>query len=97
MTDKPAFGFQNLGDFTPTPKPASAQPTKTDEIDEAASKLGFFARDTTNQRRKKRRVSKPVDQFNIRAHIDDINRFVEFAETNNLSYRQLFSELVKKL
>ena len=98
MSDTPAFGFDGLDTFKPKPRPkAKTVETPTEEIDAAGETLGFHSRGQELKRRKKKGVTKPVEQFNIRAHIEDINRFVAFAEQTNKSYREVFSELVKKL
>ena len=83
----------------PSHGPVKTQNTDeiTARVDKAGEELGFSARNQTVERRKKKSVTKPTDQFNLRAHIEDINRFVTYAEDNRKSYREVFEELVKKL
>lgn len=98
MNDTPAFGFNELDRFKPKPRPKEKKgEVQTDEIDAVGEDLGFHSRGQELKRLKKKGVSKPVEQFNIRAHIEDINRFVAYAEQSNKSYREIFSDLVKKL
>ena len=99
MNTKPAFGFSGLDEFKPKPKPVKTrtQEIETEAVDNAGEDLGFTPRGQTVERRKKKGITKPVEQFNIRAHIEDINRFVDYAENSNKSYREIFSDLVKKL
>lgn len=99
MSDKPAFGFEGLDEFTTKPKPIKTKSTTADTkaIDEAGVKLGFTPRNNSVERRKRKGVTKPVEQFNLRAHIEDINRFIEYAESENKSYREAFADLVENL
>jgi hypothetical protein len=98
MTDGPEFGFGLLPEFKPKPKTEkSKNKDNIAEVDVAASKLGFSSREALPERRKKKGVTKPTDQFNLRAHIEDINTFVEYAEKTNKSYREVFADLVEKI
>ncbi len=99
MNTKPDFGFQDLSSFRTKTKPekTSIEAIELAAVDCAGENLGFTARNEAISRRRKRGITKPVEQFNIRAHIEDINRFVAHAEHTNKSYRQIFSDLVEKL
>lgn len=98
MADGPDFGFSLLTDFKTKPKNTnSTQPENMTNIDVVAEELGFSSREPLPQRRKKKKVTKPTDQFNLRAHVEDINTFVDYAEKTNKSYREVFAELVKLL
>lgn len=103
MTNKPAFGFDDLDAFkprakvTPSKQAETKQNDETEKVDVVAEQLGFSSRETQISRRRKKGVVKPTEQFNLRAHIEDINRFVEYAERTNKSYREVFQELVNKL
>lgn len=99
MNDKPAFGFNDLSDFKPKPRPFKTK-TLSDEanaVDSVGKDLGFTQREAPVERRRKKGVTKPTDQFNLRAHIEDINKFVEYAESTNKSYREVFAELIELL
>ena len=55
------------------------------------------APDEAVRRRRSRGSQEPVDQFNIRASVADINRFITWCETNRYSYREGFGRLVSSL
>ena len=99
MSKEPAFGFNSLDEFKPKPKPTKTRThdIEIEQVDSIGENLGFTPRNNTIERRKKKGVTKPAEQFNIRAHIEDINTFVDYAETSNKSYREVFAELVANL
>jgi len=98
MAKTPSFGFTDLSDFKPkTPESQSDTMVNLEEVDAVADNLGFETREKQITRRKKKGVSKPTDQFNLRAHIEDINKFVDYAEKSGKSYRELFEQLVSRL
>lgn len=99
MAEKPAFGFNDLSDFKPKPKPVKTHSADVAAaaVDAAGQNLGFAAREAPVERIRKKGVTKPVDQFNLRAHIEDINRFIAYAESTNKSYREVFAEIVQHL
>jgi hypothetical protein len=90
---KPSFGFEGLADIQPASTP-SREPIPHD-IDRAGERLGFTSREATVRRKRRQPNEEPTDQLNLRASIPDINRFVEWCESNRYSYREGFAELVK--
>ena len=98
MTNIPSFGFTDLSDFKPkTADSKSGSIINIEEVDAVAENLGFETREKQIIRRKRKGVSKPTDQFNLRAHIEDINKFIDHAEKSGKSYRELFEQLVSRL
>lgn len=95
MTSKPSFGFGKLAEIQPT-VPELAAPIAR-EIDRVADKLGFPSREVPTRRKRRIAVDEPTDQLNLRAAIADINRFVEWCETERMSYREGFGRLVAKI
>ena len=96
MSERPKFGFNGLAALRPGTSPASEHDLAA--ADEAAARLGFHSRETTPpQRRRLKRSSETATQFNLRAEISDINRFVEWSERNGWSYREAFARLVKHI
>lgn len=93
MSTKPSFGFGNLADIRPEPAPAPVSA----EIDRAGERLGFQSREVVQRRKRRVAVDEPTDQFNLRAAIADINRFVEWAESERISYREAFGRLVRMI
>lgn len=100
MTNKPSFGFDKLAEFKPRPEAAAAHKVDNkadvEAIDEVAMRHGFESRERASGRRKRSKVIKQTEQFNLRAHIEDIDLFVEYAEKHNLSYRVVFEQMVKR-
>ena len=91
---KPSFGFEGLADIQPAP--ASVPEPMVQEIDRIGERMGFTSREAVVRRKRRPPNDEPSDQINIRASIADINRFVEWCETNRYSYREGFAELVKQ-
>ena len=87
---KPSFGFEGLADIQPAP--TTSRESIPHDIDRAGERLGFTSREATVRRQPN---EEPTDQLNLRASIPDINRFVEWCESNRYSYREGFAELVK--
>lgn len=66
------------------------------EADRAAERLGFQSREASPVRRRRRQpVEEAVDQFNLRAAVTDLNRFIEWCEDERQSYREGFAILVR--
>lgn len=89
---KPSFGFGNLADIKPE-QPAQ-DPVQRD-IDRAGERLGFATREVPQRRKRRTGTDEPTDQLNLRATISDINRFVEWCESERISYREGFGRLVR--
>lgn len=81
--------------FTPD-KPEDIPPRPPQAVADAAAKaVGFDSRQPTTRRRVKR-MEGQTDQFNVRANVEDINKFVAWMEKNRYrSQREAFHELVK--
>ncbi|MET0528779.1 MAG: hypothetical protein ABW003_10645 [Microvirga sp.] len=90
-SQKPSFGFADI-----QPTAVAAEPVAR-SIDAIGERLGFASREALVRRRRRQPVEEPTDQINIRAAIADINRFVEWCETERLSYREGFARLVTLL
>ncbi len=91
---KPSFGFGSLADIRPEqPAPEPVQR----EIDRVGEKLGFATREVPQRRKRRTGTDEPTDQLNLRATIADINRFVECAESERISYREAFGRLVRMI
>lgn len=95
MNTKPSFGFGKLAEIQPTASEPAASFTR--EIDRVAEKLGFPSREVPMRRKRRIAVDEPTDQLNLRAAITDINQFVEWCETERMSYREGFGRLVAKI
>ncbi len=92
---RPKFGFADLGDIKPD-LPSRERAPDLVRADQVAERHGFTSREVV-RRRKRQPIDEPVDQINLRAAITDINRFVDWCERNRYSYREGFSELVKRI
>lgn len=62
---------------------------------ESRTMAGVPSRDVAVKRRRRQGTDEPVDQFNLRASVEDINAFVDFAERHRLSYREAFGLLMR--
>ncbi|TXM94341.1 hypothetical protein FV232_23510 [Methylobacterium sp. WL30] len=92
MNTKPSFGFGKLAEIHPSASEPATPVTR--EIDRVAEKLGFPSREVPTRRKRRIAVDEPTDQLNLRAAITDINQFVEWCETERMSYREGFGRLV---
>ncbi len=95
MSNKPSFGFGKLAGIQPDANPAPAPAPH--EVDRVAEKLGFQSREAPIRRKRRITVDEPTDQLNLRATIADINRFVEWCESERMSYREGFGRLIAKI
>ena len=93
MTDERRFGFEEI--VTDRPEEGRALGS---EIDRAAERLGFVAREPAEVAIKRvRGTEKTVHQFTMRVTVSASNKFVLWCERHRLSYREGFEKLVAHL
>jgi hypothetical protein len=91
--------FDRLADIKPRPAPVTGIDTRA--IDAAAAASGFTTREPTRPdevhytvpRRKKDPIE-PLHPLSMRAPVSVVQRFIDFAETENLSYPKALAKLL---
>lgn len=81
-------------------QPAVRPVTVDDEraVDAAAELAGFAQREPLKPVPKRRRGTRAqLHNFTMRLAVDDVERFIRYAEKERLSYREVFSLLVRKI
>ena len=88
-------GLTSLTDFRPAQ--GAAEPSTTAATRAIAAAHGFTDRSPNTPRKRRKPADEPTYSFTARVSIASHDRFVEFCETERISYREGFDRLIKLL
>lgn len=94
MSDKKDFGFGGLKNIKPDAAPKDDVPA---QVDRAAEERGFVSRESATLIKRREPVTAPVAQLNVRAHVADLNEFLNWCETKHITYREAFALIAKAI
>ncbi len=89
-TRQPPAGLMNLAEFRPSsPHPRADEP----DVKSIAEAHGFRDRDPV-QRKRRKGVAEPMCSFTARVSVKSANAFIEWCESERMSYREGFDRLI---
>ncbi len=88
-------GLATLADFRPVAPPAAAEPEPVaTPVRAVAEAHGFVERNPIMPRKRRRPVEEPTYSFTARVSVRSANAFIEWCESERISYREGFDRLV---
>lgn len=91
-------GLATLSDFRPSAPPAHEEvPSTAMPVRAVAEAHGFVERNPVVPRKRRRPVEEPTYSFTARVSVRSANAFIEWCESERISYREGFDRLVAQI